>query len=274
MDSEFNLKMKGFLENRYPKFLLNSALFLAKKYIHEKEMGIFFNKNGHLKGIDFANSFLEFFEITYNKMGNIPHENRYIFTSNHPMGAIDGNILISSVGRENNNIKIVASKTLTFFENYNGIILPISSRNSKSKEISEKIVGSLQSDSQILIYPAGNISRDFDSFPKDSEWHPSIINWSKRYKRDIVPVYNDGENSKLFYFFSKVRRELGIKLRLEDFLIPRETFLQKGKTFNIVFGEPISYKTFTTELSPKEWAKKIYEKTYLLKEELYDNNKN
>ena len=50
------------------------------------------------------------------------------------------------------------------------------------------------------------------------------------YKRDIVPFYIYGRNSRFFYIISFVRRVLGIKSNIELIMLPREMFRKKNKT--------------------------------------------
>ncbi len=94
------------------------------------------------------------------------------------------------------------------------------------------------------------------------------MNWSKKYERDIVPVYFNGKNSNLFYLVSRLRLFFKIKGNLEKLFMVREITSQRGKTFDIVFGEPIPYQNFTNEKTSKEWADQIYNKVYSLEEKL------
>ncbi|MBU2612439.1 MAG: glycerol acyltransferase [Nanoarchaeota archaeon] len=222
--------------------------------------------NKEVFGANFANAVLKNFNIKYNTIGEVPHERRYIFTSNHPLGGIDSNVFMSAVGSKNSDLKIIGIEILTFFKNYGDLILPVSASGKQKREYHEKISKALESKSQILIFPSGSLSRNRGGRILDSDWTPSFIKWSKIYERDVVPVYFDGKNSKLFYSLSSIRKKFGIKINIEQVLLPRETFLQKGKTFNIVFGRPIPYQKFTNEISQKEWASKVYKEVYSLED--------
>ncbi|MCR4327584.1 MAG: 1-acyl-sn-glycerol-3-phosphate acyltransferase [Nanoarchaeota archaeon] len=269
MSTELRKNLKNFFLKKNPgtpEFIIDIILYLSKGFTREKDIGKLLSENKTSKGIEFSNAVLRHFDVKYNVIGEIPHEGRNIFTCNHPLGAIDANVLISSVGEKNKNLKIIVNDSLSFLKNYEDIFLPIDINGKQNRNYAKNISNSLKSDSQILIFPSGSISRKVNRKIRDSEWMPSIINWAVKYKREIVPTYLNGECSKLFYGVSKVRKKLGIKKNLEEFLLSREAFLQRGKNFNIVFGEPISYTNFTKDLSPKEWIKKVYDITYLLGE--------
>lgn len=54
-----------------------------------------------MRGVDFAETLLEYLDITLRLDGekNIPSKGRFIFASNHPLGGLDGVALISVLGR-------------------------------------------------------------------------------------------------------------------------------------------------------------------------------
>jgi putative hemolysin len=80
-----------------------------------------------------------------------------------------------------------------------------------------------------------------------------------------VPIYIEGGNSNLFYNFALIRKKLGIKTNLEMFLLPHESYNQKGKTIKLIFGEKIPYQYFDKSNSHKEWAAIMREHIYTLK---------
>ena len=48
--------------------------------------------------------------------------------------------------------------------------------------------------------------------------------------------------------------------------LPDEMFRQKGNTFRVTFGTPISYETFDNSRTDTEWAAWLKEKSYNLKQ--------
>lgn len=263
--------VKETLKKRYPnmnEFLFETSYFLLKHIINEKGLNEILLKNGKFYGIDFANAILNYLNINYNLHGKIPDEGRYIFTSNHPSNGIDGNILMSAVGGKNKNIKFFVADFISEYENYKDIFLPTDFSGKKGRENTKKVINALESNSQIIIFPAGDISVKIKDKIRDIPWNSSVVNWSKKYERDIVPVYFNGKNSNLFYLVSRLRLFFKIKGNLEKLFMVREITSQRGKTFDIVFGEPIPYQNFTNEKTSKEWADQIYNKVYSLEEKL------
>ena len=58
-----------------------------------------------------------------------------------------------------------------------------------------------------------------------------------------MPVRFDGELSSFFYNLSNLRSVLGIRANIEMLYLPDEMFRQKGRHFDIRFGEPVRWQS-------------------------------
>ncbi len=70
-------------------------------------------------------------------------------------------------------------------------------------------------------------------------------------------------NSLRFYKFCRLRVKLGIKVNLEQSLLPSELFRQNGNTFRLVCGQALPWATLANGNPDKE-AQKIREIVYAL----------
>jgi putative hemolysin len=100
------------------------------------------------------------------------------------------------------------------------------------------------------------------------EWHKSFINKAKKHQRNIVPAHISGRNSNFFYNLANLRAFLGIKSNIEMFFLPNEMFKQQDKNIVITFGKPISYEKFDNRYNPNDWANKVKEHVYDLKNDM------
>ena len=64
-----------------------------------------------------------------------------------------------------------------------------------------------------------------------------------------------------FYKFAKFRQRIGLKFNIEMIYLPREVFRSRGKTFDVVVGEPISCATLG-DMPPLEKAQQIRQIVY------------
>lgn len=239
---------------------------LIRRVIHENEINECIETNSHLHGIEFANGVMGYFdaEVQTYFSPKINQNERYIFASNHPLGGLDGVALISAVGEKFTNLRFPVNDFLLEIKNFEPIFIPINKHGGQSKKSIEQINDAYESNAQILIFPAGLASRKINGKVRDLKWNSHFIKKSIEHKRDIIPVFISGENSKLFYTIANIRKILGIKFNLEMILLPHEMFLQKGKKLRITFGDPIPFTTFDKSKTPTEWAAFVRSKVYNL----------
>lgn len=239
-----------------------------KRVIHQNEINEFIAKYGDRKGLDFSDGILEFLDVSYNVVGeeNLPSpDGRYIFASNHPLGGPDGIILISFLGTRYKQLKFPVNDLLLNLKNLNNIFLAVNKHGALAKEAVTAIENAYASDTQIIMFPAGMVSRKSHGVVTDAEWQKSFISKAIQYQRDIVPIYVDGKNSNFFYNLANFRTGIGLKINLEMLYLPDETFKKRGQNFTIHIGKPIHWQTLDKSKKPIEWAQEVKKIVYGLK---------
>jgi len=247
-----------------PKFIIG----WVEKLIHQRELNEMLEKYGHFKGVDFASASLKHMNVSYTVQGlkNIDTSRRYIIASNHPLGGLDGIILLEIFGRIfNKDIKLVVNDLLMFLEPLKPAFVPVNKYGRQSVEIANQIHEAYNSSSQILNFPAGLCSRLIDGKIIDLEWKKNFISQAVKFERDIIPVFFQGKNSKFFYRIANLRKAMGIKFNFELILLPHEMFRQKRGKFEIFIGDPISFEKFSHEANVAYWTNYVREKVYSLK---------
>jgi len=250
------------LAKAIPDFLIN----YIKRIVHQDDINLILKNFGHLKDLEFITPTLEFMGITYRVLGseNLPLSGRYFFVSNHPLGGIDGLVLINELGKHYRNIKSPVNDILMNLENLSGIFLPINKHGGQAKDAIRQLEETYASDSQILYFPFGLCSRKKNGKIQDLVWHKSFITKAVQHKRDVVPAFLSGRNSNFFYNLSNFRKFLGIKVNIEMLYLPDEMFRQKEKDIVLVFGKPIPWQTFDNSKSPAKWAEWVKTRSYEL----------
>lgn len=249
--------------NKTPRFVIN----YLKRKIHLNELNEILTIYADKQGVDFMEAVVGYFNLELDVCGvdNIPQNGRYIFVSNHPLGGLDGICLSAIIGRRfDNKIKYVVNDVLYFIKNLQSIFLPVNKYGRQSKLATTTLNEAYNSTDQIITFPAGLCSRRINGKVIDSNWQKNFILKAIESKRDVVPVYFEGENSKFFYRFANIRKRLGIRFNIELILLPDEMFKNKNQRFSVTFGEPIPYSHFDNSKSPAEWAEYVKEKSYNL----------
>ena len=224
--------------------------------------------HGYKKNVDFARASIEAFDVTMEVLGreHLPQDGRFIFVSNHPLGGFDGMMIISEISRSFPNLKVLANDILCQIENMDGIFVPINKHGAQATENVRRINAMFESDVQVMSFPAGLVSRRNKGVIRDVKWQKSIITKARQTKRDIIPMHVSGRCSNFFYNLANLRKFLKIKVNLEMFFLPNESYKHRNKHFVITFGKPIPYQTFDKRFTPVQWAARVKDYSYTLAE--------
>lgn len=237
-----------------------------RRVIHEAEINKALYDNRDVFGLGFIRAILNMFgaRVVSHGIDNIPSDGRYIIASNHPLGGLDGLALMDTVGKVRNDIVFPVNDLLLFLPNLRELFIPINKHGSNSENL-RIIHDTLSSEKTILFFPAGLVSRKQGRIIRDLEWKKTVITFAVKYRRSIIPTYIDGRNSAFFYNLARLRKWLGIKSNIEMLYLPDEMFRQKNKTIDIIFGPPIDYKKFDKTATHAQWALKLKEHVYELR---------
>lgn len=249
------------LADRLPRFVLN----YIKKTIHQDEINRLLLENREYTGVEFASHILKDLDVSYRVhfSGKRPAPNgRYIFVSNHPLGGLDGMILISYIGSSFGDVKFIVNDLLMYIRPLAPVFVPVNKYGRMRHDNTRMFQETFDSDSQILYFPAGLCSRLIKGKVTDLDWKKTFVTKAIESRRDIIPMFFSGENSRRFYRLANLRKKLGIKVNIETFLLPDEMFRKKGSAFDLYIGEPIPYTALTGEHTHKEWCDIIRQTSY------------
>ena len=249
------------LADRLPRFVIN----FIKRLIHQDEINRLLSDNRDYNGVELATRILHDLDVTYNVhySGSRPDPSgRYIFVSNHPLGGLDGMILISYIGSHFKDVRFIVNDLLMYIRPLAPVFVPVNKYGKMRHDNTRLFQDTFNSDAQILYFPAGLCSRLIDGKVSDLDWKKTFVTKAIESRRDIVPMFFSGENSGFFYRLAGLRKKLGIKVNIETFLLPDEMFRKKGSSFDLYIGDPIPYTSLTGEHSHKEWCDIIRQKSY------------
>ena len=249
------------LADRLPRFVLN----YIKKTIHQDEINRLLLENREYTGVEFASHILKDLDVSYRVhfSGKRPApDGRYIFVSNHPLGGLDGMILISYIGSSFGDVKFIVNDLLMYIRPLAPVFVPVNKYGRMRHDNTRMFQETFDSDSQILYFPAGLCSRLIKGKVTDLDWKKTFVTKAIESRRDIIPMFFSGENSRRFYRLANLRKKLGIKVNIETFLLPDEMFRKKGSAFDLYIEEPIPYTTLTGDHTHKEWCDIIRQKCY------------
>jgi putative hemolysin len=267
--SEKYIDVEKVIAGKSPRLLKVLPRFVVrylKRIIHQDEINEILDQFKQLEGVEFITGVLQFMDVTYTVEGveNIKPDGRYLFASNHPLGGLDGIILIHMLGQKYTDVKFPVNDLLMHLTQLNSVFIPINKHGAQSSQNARTLEEAYASGSQILYFPAGLCSRKQKGKIEDLEWKKNFITKAVKHKRDIIPIYFSGRNSNFFYNLAKIRSVLGIKANIEMIYLVDEMFKQKGKKITVKIGEPISFANFDNSRSPQDWATWVKNRVYTM----------
>lgn len=271
-NNAFRINIESVLKDKAPKYYNKIPRFIInylKRTVHQEDINGILERNKDLEGVEFMHALVDKeFNLTLNLEGeeNIPKEGRFVFTSNHPLGGLDGICLSSVLGEKfDGKIKYLVNDVLYYLEPLKPIFVPINKYGAQAKNSAQAINDAYTSDNQIITFPAGLCSRKINGNVVDLEWMKNFIVKSIEHKRDIIPIHFEGRNSNFFYNFANIRKFLGLKFNIELIYLPNEMYKNSNEEFKITFGKPISWQVFDKSKTTKQWAQYVKDIVYSMK---------
>jgi len=251
------------LAKRVPGFIIR----YLKRIIHQNEINELLKNNRGVTGLDFVNACINHMELKIEVKGfeNVPESGRFVFAANHPLGGLESIVLMKVVSSKFSGFVFVVNDILMALKPLAVLFVPVNKHGSQSRESINKINDAYTSNKQILYFPAGLVSRKIKGKIVDLAWQKSFVSKAIETERDVIPVYIEGRNSRFFYNLARLRKFFGIKSNIEMLYLVDETVKQRGKTIKLIFGKPVSYKTFDKTKNAAEWAAYLRDLTYSLK---------
>ncbi|MEO0405105.1 MAG: lysophospholipid acyltransferase family protein, partial [Bacteroidota bacterium] len=164
-----------------------------------------------------------------------------IIIANHPFGVIDGILLGQWTSQFSDEFKFLVNEALCKDESLNRFFLPVDFRSTKAAALTniqtkQSAKSALLNGEPIVIFPSGGVatSPKFWKPAEDLEWKRFVIRLIHSAKADVIPIYFEGQNSRIFQMASSVHESLRMALLL------REVTNKLNKSFNMRIGEVIS----------------------------------
>jgi len=242
--------------------------WILKNVLRISAINRIYNNNKDKSDVAFLDGVLEDckieFEIPESDLKRIPKEGAFITISNHPLGGIDGILLLKLLLEKRPDYKIIANFLLHKIVPLKPYVMPVNPFEDR-KDIKSSVTGiksallHLREGKPLGIFPAGEVSTYKDGkLMVDKPWEEGAVKLIKKAEVPVIPIYFHAKNSRLFYVLSKISDTL------RTAKLPSELMSQKHRVIKIRVGKPITVKAqkeFTDISSFSEFLRK---KTYML----------
>ena len=179
-------------------------------------------------------------DVVGGSLTNIPANGPLVLVANHPYGILDGLMMGHILAGLRGDFRIIAHRIFRKAEELDRVILPINFDETKEAareniEVRSEALRYLRAGGAIGIFPGGGVATAARPFgrPMDPVWRNFTAKMIARSEATVVPVFFEGENSRLFQLASHLHYTLRLGLLIKEFRA------RLGEPVRIVVGDPI-----------------------------------
>ena len=253
------------------------GLYLIKKFFYVMDMdkvNRIHSRHFDCHGADFTTAILKDpmmdvrYEVHNREILNDLPSGAFITVANHPIGSLDGIILIDIFASLRPDYRLMVNEILANItalgDNFISVVPKTDntlSSNPKNINGIRLAFSHIKNGHPMGFFPSGSMSF-YDAKRKrvyDRPWTHSIIRLIRKAHVPVIPVFFDCLNSKLFY-------RLGIiSWKIRQFWVAIEAFNKKGQTLHVHIGQPIPPETIKSKPDDTVLADFLYQSTYNIK---------
>lgn len=203
-----------------------------------------YSKIHQKSGLEFIDEVIKVLELKVefdeNELKRIPSTGPVIVVANHPLGGLDGLLLIKLVSSIRSDVKILAGQLLKKIEPVSNYCIEINpfdvSQTVEESPFSglKESMAHLKNGGVLCIFPAGETSTyDASNVVSDKIWRYPVIKFIKKMDAPVIPVLFQSNNSRLFKIISNIHPAL------KNVRLPSELFGKKYRNIRIRIGNQI-----------------------------------
>lgn len=206
--------------------------------------------------------------VSYNAeaLERAPKDGPLVVVANHPFGVLDGLTIGHLVSQIRDDYRVLTNSVLCKSESIEKYVLPVDFTPTEEAwrtnlDSRQKARALLKLGGCLVVFPAGGVSilqNAKDEYAWDNAWQPFVASLIQGNKTDVLPIYFEGQNSRLFHlagFYSQT-------LRLSLFF--REIAKRIGSTITVKIGAVIPYSDLAEITDREKLCYHLWKKTYQL----------
>ncbi|MSU90014.1 acyltransferase [Rhodobacteraceae bacterium 2CG4] len=179
-------------------------------------------------------------DVRGGSLDNIPKQGPLVVISNHPYGILDGLMMGYILSTTRGDFRIMAHQVFRKASELDRVILPISFSETKEAtqlnlDTRRTAISYLSEGGCVGIFPGGTVSMPLKPFgrPMDPSWRRFTAKLIAKSGAQVVPVFFDGHNSRMFQVASHIHFTLRMALLINQFKS------RVGEKVPVVIGNPL-----------------------------------
>lgn len=206
------------------------------------------------QGRDFWRVMMERFglrlDILSGSLGAIPASGPLVVVANHPYGILDGLVMGHILSALRGDFRIMAHSVFRRSDVVNRVLLPVDFAGTAEAQEANlrtraEAVAYLRQGGAIGIFPGGTVSTAARPFgaPMDPVWRGFTARMIERSGATVVPIWFEGQNSRLFQLSSHLHYTLRMALLIREFRRRADTPVR------LAIGAPIPAQVLRAQAS-------------------------
>ena len=258
-------------------FLGTFTGWLLIKILRISVINSIYNKNKDKPVLDFLEGVIDElqieFEVPEEDLKRIPKDGPFISVSNHPLGGVDGILILKLLLEHRSDYKTLSNFLIHRIEPlkpHTIAVNPFEDHKDAKSSIGgiKQALGHIKAGNSLGVFPAGEVSTFKEGkLMVDKPWEEGAVRLIKKAEVPIIPIYFHAKNSKFFYMLNKISGTL------RTAKLPSELLNQKNKIIKIRIGKPISVKDQKEFENINAFSDFIRRKTYMLANPFEKKNK-
>ena len=180
-------------------------------------------------------------DVIGGDLRSIPADGPLITIANHPYGILDGLMMGHILNQVRGSFRILANSVFNRADDIKRVVLPVSFDKTKAAvaqnlKTRRDALNHLKTGGAIGVFPGGTVSTSAKPFgrPMDPGWRNFTSKLVTKSEAQVVPIYFDGRNSRLFQLASHAHPTLRLGLLINEFK------RNVDKPVRVVIGAPIA----------------------------------
>jgi putative hemolysin len=267
----------AYLQDVSPFFKSKAGIYVGNKlikWLNIDKVNTVHARSSHLRGAAFTTALLEdpLIDVSYELhnesiLDSLP-DGPFITVSNHPIGSLDGIMLIDIIASRRPDFRVMANGILTNIsamkDNFISVKPNTGNNGANLKNVNgvRDTLAHIHDGHPVGFFPAGAISFYSNGCRnvRDLPWTHSVIRIIRKVKVPVFPIFFDFHNSAFFYMLGK------ISWRIRTLRIPAEVFNKRGQKANVYVGTPIRPEEIQAIEDDTALARFLYDRTYSAKQ--------
>jgi len=205
-------------------------------------------------------------DVAAGALDNIPRTGPLVVVANHPYGILDGLIMGHILSALRGDFRVIAHQVFRKAEDLRQVILPISfdettAATRQNLATRKAALAYLDGGGAIGVFPGGTVATAPRLFgqPMDPVWRNFTARMIARSHATVIPIFFDGQNSRLFQLASHLHSNLRMALLIKEFR------KRVDQPVRIAIGDPIEHHEIAPRANdPKRMMDFLRERTYSL----------